>query len=76
MTTQRTCRYGHGDLKEEAGPWGMEGVVFKNSAIPPTGAMIGAMIGPMANDKVYVVQLWVCSTCGYVEMSDYKAPEQ
>jgi len=62
---ERTCRYGHGPLSKMDGVWGLEGRKIEQASengVPkkvalPTGKLFGA-------------QLWLCTTCGYVELAD------
>lgn len=63
----RACRYGHGPLQAVPGAWLL--APAKGQAQAP-GLL--SSLQPYLN---YAVQLHTCKTCGYMEMSDFPAPE-
>lgn len=56
---QRTCRYGHGPLRDEHGLWSVGGVKTL-----PDGTLDADA------NKVYLLRLAVCPVCSYVELFD------
>jgi rubrerythrin len=62
---ERTCRYAHGALKREDGVYKLNGVEPNlNEAARRSGIRF------LENEKGFVLQVWVCQTCGYIELVD------
>ncbi|SHN18776.1 hypothetical protein SAMN02787076_03920 [Rhizobacter sp. OV335] len=64
--TERTCRYGHGQLESIEGTWSFQGVEWK--PIRSGDEVVGTW--PDANGNGFTVHLWRCPVCRYVEMID------
>lgn len=73
MSLERTCRYGHGALVRDPGWWSLQGVEFvakrsKKEQAPGVEAMDDENVSDIP--QAYVLRLWRCPTCGYVELFD------
>lgn len=64
---ERTCRYGHGPLQLNPETWGMEGVQWTKSLVKEGAAPSHHLV---STNRIFVVRLWVCMECDYVEMAD------
>lgn len=58
---QRTCRYGHGGLWRDMRSWSLTNFAPEGSP-DPTGFKSGELR--------FICHVWVCRTCGYLELSD------
>lgn len=56
---QRTCRYGHGPLRDEYGLWSLSGVKTLSDGTLD--------VDP---NKAFLLRLAVCPVCSYVELFD------
>lgn len=55
----RTCRYGHGPLRDERGLWSLGGIKTNDDGVLDADS-----------NTVYLLRLALCPVCGYVELFD------
>lgn len=57
----RTCRYGHGALWRDARAWSLVNHLKPGEEDP---------LGFHTSELQYRCNVWICRTCGYLELSD------
>ena len=72
-TVVPTCRYGHGTLTavkaQEGEYWGLVGAKIIRSKVGE--AVAGSPLSTLqTSGRVYTVQPYLCTTCGYMELFD------
>lgn len=58
------CKYGHGDLERQGDLWGVEGF---SKATSSSGTPLVPIAG---NDQQFVMVMYRCPRCGYLELFD------
>jgi len=66
---EKTCRYGHGPLHREEGQYGLPAFLHRSG---PSNALLRQLQAAdyQITNRVFVLSLWRCPTCGYVELFD------
>lgn len=66
--TEKTCRYGHGELVAENGLWAMPGIDVKTDNVGVDTGQTAKYI--VENGLGFSLRIYKCPTCGYLEFFD------